>query len=113
LILSVANKESDEEIANNFRRMGIKTKNDSTEFLAKFSRLLFGRFQNEHMSPSWHMELHSMDKVLYFPKELSMVYRTSLLLRGLAMSMQINCSVGEQWKSHAQAVVNRQPENVR
>jgi len=56
-----------------------KTKNDSTEFLAKFSKLLFGKFQNEHMSHSWHMKLHEMDKVLFFPKELSMVYRMSLL----------------------------------
>ncbi len=107
LILSVANNESDETIANNFRQMGIKTREDSTEFLSKFSKLLFGRFENEHMSHSWHMELHKMDKVLYFPKELSMVYRTSLLLRGLAVSLQMNCSVGQQWKSHAQAVVDR------
>ncbi len=106
LILSVAKNESDLIIANNFRNLGIKTKEDSTEFLAKFSKLMFGSFQPEHMDHKWHMELHSMDKVLYFPKELSMVYRTSLLLRGLALSLQINCSVSEQWKHHAQKVVD-------
>lgn len=106
LILSVAKNESDLMIANNFRNLGIKTKEDSTEFLAKFSKLMFGPFQPEHMDHKWHMELHNMDKVLYFPKELSMVYRTSLLLRGLALSLQINCSVSEQWKHHAQRVVD-------
>jgi len=108
LILSVANKESDLSIANNFRAMGIETKADSTEFLAQFAKLMFGPFQPEHMDHSWHMKLHQMDKVLYFPKELSMVYRTSLLLRGLAISLQMNCSISEQWKHHAQAAVNRQ-----
>jgi predicted unusual protein kinase regulating ubiquinone biosynthesis (AarF/ABC1/UbiB family) len=107
LILSVAKNESDLDIANNFRRMGIKTKEDSSEFIAKFSKLMFGSFSPEHMSHQWHLDLHKLDQVLYFPKELSMVCRTSLLLRGLAVSLQMNCSVGEQWQSHAQAVVDR------
>jgi predicted unusual protein kinase regulating ubiquinone biosynthesis (AarF/ABC1/UbiB family) len=107
LILSVANNESDIAIANNFREMGVKTKEDSTEFLANFSRLMFGSLTLDHMDHKWHMNLHKMDQMLYFPKELSMVYRTSLLLRGLAISLQINCSISEQWKSHAQAVVDR------
>eukprot|EP00957_Ditylum_brightwellii_P144046 10975821-Ditylum_brightwellii.AAC.1 len=84
LILSVANNESDEKVAKAFRDMNVKTKNDSTEFLAKFSRLMFGSLQPEHMDHEWHKQLYKMDRMLYFPKELSMVYRTSLLLRGLA-----------------------------
>jgi hypothetical protein len=43
---------------------------------------------------------------VYFPNELSMVYRTSMLLRGLAMSFQINVSVGEQWRDHALAAID-------
>ena len=101
LILSIAEKESDEEIATKFRNLGIKTKNDSTRFLADFGRLMFGRFESQHLDHSWHQELHKEDRVLYFPKELSMVYRTALLLRGLAMSLQYNPSVGELWKDHA------------
>ena len=101
LILSIAEKESDEEIANNFRKLGIKTKHDSTRFLADFGRLMFGSFESKHLDHNWHKELHQEDKVLYFPKELSMVYRTALLLRGLAMSLQYNPSVGELWKQHA------------
>jgi len=107
LILSVANNESDEAIASSFRDMDIITSNDSTEFLAEFGRLMFGPFRPEHLQHSWHMKLHKTDKVLYFPKELSMVYRTSLLLRGLAVSLQMNYSIGEQWKHHAQDAVNR------
>ena len=107
LILSVANNDTDDVIANNFRKMGIKTQKDSTQFIAAFSKLMFGPLQPEHMEHRWHLELHKMDKVLYFPKELSMVYRTSLLLRGLALSLQINCSISEQWKSHAKAVVDK------
>mmetsp|Transcript_54848 Transcript_54848/g.133197 ORF Transcript_54848/g.133197 Transcript_54848/m.133197 type:complete len:763 (-) Transcript_54848:185-2473(-) len=101
LIVSVADGAPDEVIASNFREMGIKTKNDSTKFLAEFAKLMFGSFRPEHMSHSWHRKLHEMDRVTYFPNELSMVYRTSLLLRGLAMSFQFNVSVGEKWYNHA------------
>ena len=107
LILSVANNESDASIAAAFRDLKIKTSNDSTKFLANFARLMFGKFKPEHMSHDWHKKLHKQDKVLYFPKELSMVYRTSLLLRGLAISLQINTSIGEQWREHAQKAVER------
>ena len=107
LILSVANNESDRNIASCFRDMEIITSNDSTEFLGEFGRLLFGPFKPEHMQRSWHEKLHKLDKVLYFPNELSMVYRTSMLLRGLALSLQMNLSVSEQWKHHAQSVMDR------
>ena len=90
LILSIANKESDQVIADRFRDLGIKTKTDSTRFLADFGRLMFGSFESKHLDHQWHKELHKEDRVLYFPNELSMVYRTALLLRGLAMSLQFN-----------------------
>jgi aarF domain-containing kinase len=105
LILSIANKESDDDIANHFRNLGIKTKNDSTRFLAEFGRLMFGSFETKHLNHDWHRELHKEDRVLYFPNELSMVYRTALLLRGLAMSLQFNPSVGEEWRYHAQETI--------
>jgi hypothetical protein len=101
LILSIAEKESDEVIAGHFRSMGTKTKNDSTRFLAEFGRLMFSSFEARHLDRSWHNELHKEDRVLYFPKELSLVYRTAFLLRGLAMSLQFNPSVSEMWRHHA------------
>jgi predicted unusual protein kinase regulating ubiquinone biosynthesis (AarF/ABC1/UbiB family) len=107
LLLSVANQESDEQVAAAFRRMQVQTKNDSTEFLAEMARLMFGRFETHHLDHAYHRRLHEMDRVTYFPKELSMVYRTSLLLRGLAVSLQINPSVSEQWRIHAQAAVEQ------
>jgi aarF domain-containing kinase len=112
LVLSVANEKSDLEVATAFRNLGITTKNDSTEFLAKFGRLMFGPLKPEHLDHSWHRQLHQQDRILYFPKELSMVYRTSLLLRGLAVSLQLNYSVGDQWKHHAQEAVDRNPHIV-
>jgi aarF domain-containing kinase len=107
LILSVANNESDEVIASRFRDLGIQTKNDSTPFLASFAHLMFGPFQPHHLKHEWHRKLHQEDQIVYFPNELSMVYRASLLLRGLAMSFQLNVSVGEQWRNHAQAALDR------
>lgn len=107
LILTVANDESDDRVAKAFRDLGIQTKNDSTEFLACFAHLMFGPLKPEHLSHDWHKKLHNMDHVNYFPKELSMVYRTSLLLRGLAFSLQVNSSIGEQWRHHAQRAVDR------
>ncbi len=107
LILSVSRNESDEMVANVFREMNVGTVNDSTEFLATFARLMFGPFEPKHLNKKWHMELHKKDKITYFPKELSMVYRTSLLLRGLAVSLQHNFSISEEWEHHAQDAVDR------
>jgi len=107
LIVSVANRESDDAIADAFRGLGIRTKNDSSVFLAQFARLMFGRLESYHLNPSWHRELRKEDVVTYFPNQLSMVYRTSMLLRGLAISLQVNVSVGDLWKSHAQAAIER------
>jgi len=107
LLLSVARKESDEQVAAAFRRLNVQTKNDSTPFLAEMARLMFGKFETEHLDHEFHQRLHRMDRITYFPKELSMVYRTSLLLRGLAVSLQVNASVSEQWRTHAQKAVDR------
>lgn len=107
LVWSVANNENDEIIAQAFRDMNIITQNDSTDFLAKFGKLIFGALEPEHLQHSWHMDLHKQDKVIYFPKELSMVYRVSFLLRGLAISLQMNYSVGEQWKRHSKEALER------
>jgi hypothetical protein len=116
-ILTIANsatndtnneRESDEAIATAFRRLGVQTKNDSTPFLADFARLMFGPLQAKHLQRDWHKNLHTTDRVMYFPNELSMVYRTALLLRGLAMSLQFNPSVSDQWKHHAQALLDRE-----
>ena len=106
LILSVANDKSDEEIASHCRDLGFVTKNDSTKFLSKFARLMFGKFRSEHLKREWHKALHDEDEIKYFPSELSMVYRASVLLRGLAMSFQLNVSVGEKWREHAQAALS-------
>jgi hypothetical protein len=106
-VLSVANDEPDEAVALHFCSLGIRTKNDATLFLAKFARLMFGSFQPEHLDHAWHRSFHTENQVVYFPKELSMVYRTSLLLRGLAMSLQLNVSVGQQWQHHAQAAIDQ------
>ena len=106
LLLSVADNAPDEMVAAHFRDLGIQTKNNSTRFLAEFARLMFGSFKPEHLTHSWHHDLHKEDKVLYFPSELSMVYRTSLLLRGQAMSLQLNVSVGEEWRHHAQTLLD-------
>eukprot|EP00980_Cylindrotheca_fusiformis_P002614 scaffold618_cov130-Cylindrotheca_fusiformis.AAC.18 len=113
LILSIANHESDEKVANHFRDMGIRTVNNSTRYLAEFGRLMFGCFEAKHLDHSWHRELHMEDRVLYFPRELSMVYRTSLLLRGLAMSLQFNPNVGEEWRHHAQAAIDQYQNDMQ
>jgi aarF domain-containing kinase len=105
LVLSVANKESDQVVAAAFRDLGVQTKNDSTEFLAEMAHLMFGSFKTQHLDHAYHKKLHNMDRITYFPNELSMVYRTCLLLRGLAISLQVNPSVSEHWKSHAQAAI--------
>eukprot|EP00547_Thalassionema_nitzschioides_P002696 CAMPEP_0194213884 /NCGR_PEP_ID=MMETSP0156-20130528/14759_1 /TAXON_ID=33649 /ORGANISM="Thalassionema nitzschioides, Strain L26-B" /LENGTH=611 /DNA_ID=CAMNT_0038942017 /DNA_START=57 /DNA_END=1892 /DNA_ORIENTATION=+ len=112
LVLSVANNESDEQIAKAFRQLGVQTKNNSTEFLSLMANLMFGPFQSQHMDHEWHKKLHKLDHIQYFPNELAMVYRTSLLLRGLAISLQINPSIGQHWRRHAQGAVDRLATNL-
>jgi aarF domain-containing kinase len=112
LIVAVAQADSDEIIANAFRDLGIQTQNNSTEFLANFARLLFGSIQPYHLSHAWHANLHKMDRIVYFPKELSMIYRASLLLRGLALSLQSNVSISEKWYHHAQAAIQRNSDRM-
>jgi aarF domain-containing kinase len=112
LLLSVADNAPDDMVATRFRELGIQTKNDSTRFLADFARLMFGSFKPEHLDHAWHRELHKEDRVTYFPTELSMVYRTSLLLRGLAMSLQLNVAVGEQWRHHAANAIESQSQTI-
>jgi aarF domain-containing kinase len=107
LLVHVANNESDEAIAGAFRDLGIQTKNNSSEFLAKFAKLMFGPLQSYHLDHSWHRALHEQDTVTHFPSQLSMVYRTSMLLRGLAVSLQFNVSVGDLWKAQAQEAIDR------
>eukprot|EP00977_Amphora_coffeiformis_P013491 scaffold3571_cov176-Amphora_coffeaeformis.AAC.7 len=107
LLVAVANNETDDTIAAAFRDLGVRTKNDNTEFLAKFAKLMFGPLQSYHLDHSWHRALHKQDAVTYFPNQLSMVYRTSMLLRGLAVSLQLNPSVGDLWKAHAQEAIDR------
>ena len=69
---------------------------------------MFGSLQPRHLDHGWHKQLHDLDRVTYFPKELSLVYRTALLLRGLAMSLQSNVSIGEAWRSHAEEALRRE-----
>ena len=77
LILSIANGKTDKVVAGHFRNLGIKTKADSFRFLTEFGRLMFGSLEAKHLDHEWHRELHREDWVLYFPNELSMVYRTA------------------------------------
>ncbi len=109
LILCVANNNDDnmEGTAAAFRELGIQTKNNSTEFIHNFAKLMFGPLEPKHMDHEWHKKFHSMDKVTYFPKELSMVYRTTMLLRGLGVSLQLNCNISEQWKHYAENTIQK------
>jgi len=111
LVLAVANSDPDEEIAARCRDLGFVTKKDSTKFLSSFAKLMFGRFRSEHLDHDWHKALHREDEIVCFPNELAMVYRASLLLRGLAVSFQLNVSVGEKWREHAEAALP--PEDHR
>ena len=105
LILKVVDHGSDKEVADAFRDLGVGTKNDNSEFLAAMARLMFGPLQPYHMDHDWHHKLNKKDRITYFPNQLSMVYRTSMLLRGLAVSLQENVSVGDMWQEHARKAV--------
>lgn len=107
LLLSVADDRDDVVVADAFRRLGVRTANDSTEFLARLARLMFGEFRPHHLDPAWHRETHRADRVVSFPQQLSMVYRAALLLRGLGLSLRVNRGVAAEWEPHAREALER------
>jgi len=46
LIVSVTNNEPNENVADAFHSLGIQTKHDNTNFLAKSAKLMFGPLQS-------------------------------------------------------------------
>jgi aarF domain-containing kinase len=105
IIVAVAERKDDEEIAGAFRSLGLITKNDSTAFIATFAKLIFGRIKSEHLSHDWHMKLHATDKITVFPPEVVLVLRVAALLRGLGLSLQYNIDISEKWYGFAKAAV--------
>eukprot|EP00040_Diaphanoeca_grandis_P013955 m.70541 g.70541 ORF g.70541 m.70541 type:complete len:546 (-) comp24239_c0_seq2:163-1800(-) len=100
-IVAVSEGHTDEEVATAMRNVGFKTKNDNASFYASFAQLLFGHIQVEMLDPAWHVALNKKDRIVTFPPEMIMVYRVAALLRGLALSLQYDISIGDAWCAHA------------
>ena len=108
LIVAVAESKADADIATAFRKVGMRTKNDSDFFIANFARLLFGHFRVEMMDRAWHVKLHAANKMIEFPVDMIMVYRVAALLRGLSLSLQYDVAIGEAWAKHAKRAIELQ-----
>ena len=102
LMVKVADDAPHSEIAEAFRRVGVKTEKGGDEFLGKMARLMFGKVSVEMLEPKWHRELHKSDKIVHFPPDLLMVHRVALILRGLSVALRQNLSVAELWREHAE-----------
>ena len=104
-VLAIAADRPAAEVAEAFRRCGMRTANDSDEFMADFGRLLFGRLEPAMMERGWHVRLHKLDRIVEFPTEMVMLYRMATLLRGLALALRYNVGVAEHWQTAARAAV--------
>ena len=104
-VLAIAADRPAAEVAEAFRRCGMRTANDSDEFMADFGRLLFGRLEPAMMERGWHVRLHKLDRIVEFPTEMVMLYRMATLLRGLALALRYNVGVAEHWHAAARAAV--------
>ena len=103
LMCAVADGASDAALADIFRGMGMKTKNDDTWFMGSFARLIFGQLTSDQIDPSWHRRLHTTDQIVAFPPDLLMVARVAGLLRGIGFALRQNVNVAEAWQGRARA----------
>jgi len=109
LLRGIADPKYETEVAPAFRALGLKTKNDDPEFIATMARLIFGRMSAEILDHDFHHKLHKTDRIEKFPKDLVMVYRAAVLLRGLGLSLQYNISPAESWSKFAAEVLEEAP----
>lgn len=96
-----ASHDADKRIATAFRGMGVESTHSQQRFLAMMPRLMFSRMQPEWFEKGYLKEVFAGDRVEHFPAEVMMVYRASMLLRGLCLTMQQNVSVADAWGSWA------------
>ena len=114
LIVAVSDRGStSKEVADAFRGAGMRSKNDSDEFLARLAGLMFGPIIPEYLDYAWHKELHKLDKTDGgMPPDLMMVYRAAMLLRGLGLALQQNMSVSGEWAPHAKLWLAQQQQQL-
>ena len=106
LIVAIGNEAPDQEVADAMRGCGFVSRDDNTEFLASFGRLIFSHIRPEYADPQWHRNLHTSDGLLAFPRSLLLVSRTAGILRGIGLSFMHNLSIADLWAVHAQAVLD-------
>jgi len=96
-----ASHDADERIASAFTAMGVLSRDSQRRFLAMMPRLMFSRLQPQWFEKGYLKEVFAGDRVEKFPPDVFMVYRASMLLRGLCLTMQHNLSVADAWGSYA------------
>ena len=105
LYIALKSRDAD-NIAEQAKRMGVKTDKMDNDFISKFTIFGYDRidlqFREGKSTVKFLTDLRKKDNVNYIPGEYYLVMRTVFLLRGLAALMQIDVSVADHWYPFAE-----------
>lgn len=108
LVIALADDDRDQIVAL-MKEAGMKTKNMDPDVFYLYSKISYAEI-NDQILKGKHVqnfmeELEQRDPIVQLPKELLMVSRCSLLLRGLAQAMHQNRNVATAWRPIAERVL--------
>ena len=98
-----------EAIIDLMKEAGMKTKNMNPEVIYLYAKVSYAEI-NDQILQGKHVQmfmedLEQRDPIVQLPKELLMVSRCSLLLRGLAQGLHQNRNVATAWRPIAEKVL--------
>lgn len=108
LIIALDDDDKD-RIVSLMKEAGMKTKNNDPEVFYLYAKVSYAEI-SEKILKGKHIQLfmedlQKRDPIVQLPKELIMVSRCSVLLRGLAMALHQNRNVATAWRPIAERVL--------
>jgi predicted unusual protein kinase regulating ubiquinone biosynthesis (AarF/ABC1/UbiB family) len=108
LVIALDNDDKD-QIVSLMKEAGMKTKNMNPEVIYLYAKVSYAEI-NDQILKGKHVQLfmedlECRDPVVQLPRELLMVSRCTLLLRGLAQALHQNRNVATSWRPIAEKVL--------
>lgn len=108
LVIALDDDDKD-QIVKLMKEAGMKTKTMNPEVIYLYAKVAYAEI-NDQILGGKHVQLfmedlENRDPVVQLPKELLMVSRCTLLLRGLAQALHQNRNVASSWRPIAERVL--------
>lgn len=108
LVIAIDDDDKD-KIVSLMKEAGMKTKTMNPDVIYLYAKVAYAEI-NDQILNGKHVQLfmedlENRDPVLQLPKELLMVSRCTLLLRGLAQALHQNRNVATSWRPIAEKVL--------